>query len=88
MIQADVLRHTPAGVPSISLTLRHQSQQEEAGKQAAVQFETIALAYGVVAMEIAAIEPGQHVSIKGFINRKNRFSEMPVMHITDFKLLN
>jgi len=88
IISADTLRHTPAGVPALTLTLRHESHQEEAGKDAATQFEISALAFGMVAMELAEVHPGEMVTVKGFMNRKNRFSDAPVLHITEFKTLN
>ena len=88
IIALDTLRHTPAGIPSISLTLRHESQQEEAGKPATAQFDMNAVAFGEIAAEIskAGARTGQRISVKGFMNRKNRFSEFPVLHITQFKL--
>ena len=72
----------------MSLTLRHQSQQEEAGEQAATQFDMNAVAYGDIAQNMATLplKTGQRISVKGFMNRKNRFSEYPVLHITQFKL--
>lgn len=88
IISSDTLRHTPAGIPALALTLRHESQQEQAGKPATVQFEMPAMAYGVVAMELAEVHPGERVSFKGFMNRKNRFSDAPILHITEFKTLN
>lgn len=88
IIATDTLRHTPGGLPALSLTLRHESQQEEAGKMTTTQFELPALAFGVVAMELAEMHPGERLSFKGFLNRKNRFSDAPVLHITGFKTLN
>jgi primosomal replication protein N len=88
IISSDTLRHTPAGIPALAVTLRHESQQVEAGKPATVQFQMPAMAYGVVAMELAEVHPGERVTFKGFMNRKNRFSDAPILHITEFKTLN
>ena len=87
MITAEPLRHTPAGMPVASLVLRHRSEQEEAGNTSTAQFEVSAVAFGELAAQLAKIGPGQQVSVKGFMNRKNRFSEYPVLHITQFKLI-
>lgn len=88
ILTADTLRHTPGGLPALSLTLRHESQQEEAGEETTTQFQMTALAFGTVARELAARQPGERLSFKGFLNRKNRFSDAPVLHITGFKTLN
>lgn len=88
IVALDTLRHTPAGIPSITLTLRHESRQEEAGSEADTRFEMNAVAFGEIAKELAtaSLKTGQRISVKGFMNRKNRFSEYPVLHITQFKL--
>ena len=86
IVALEPLRHTPAGIPCVSLTLRHESQQEEAGKPAAAQFDMNAVAFGEIAMAMSGVRTGQRISVKGFMNRKNRFSEFPVLHITQFKL--
>ena len=44
--ERDVLRYTPAGVPIVSATLSHSSQQVEAGVERLVEFEMAALAAG------------------------------------------
>ncbi len=88
IITSDTLRHTPGGIPALSITLRHESQQEEAGKATATQFDIPALAYGIVAMELSEVHAGDRVTIKGFMNRKNRFSDAPILHVTEFKTLN
>jgi primosomal replication protein N len=87
IVALDTLRHTPAGIPSFSLTLKHESKQEEAGSEADTRFEMNAVAFGEIANEMArSLKTGQQISVKGFMNRKNRFSEYPVLHITQFKL--
>ena len=87
VIETDSLRHTPAGMPVLSLRIRHQSQQEEAGKMSMAQFEVGAVAFDDTALALSKIRPGEMLLVKGFMNRKNRFSEYPVLHITQFKLL-
>jgi primosomal replication protein N len=87
VIEVDALRHTPAGVPVMSLKLKHESQQQEAGNPSTAQFEISAVAFGDSAIDLSIIQPGQTLSVKGFMNRKNRFSDYPVLHITQFKLI-
>ncbi len=87
VIEVDALRHTPAGVPVMSMKLKHESQQDEAGNPGTAQFEISAVAFGDTAIDLSIIQPGQTLSVKGFMNRKNRFSDYPVLHITQFKLI-
>ena len=87
VIETDALRHTPAGIPVMSLKLKHESEQEELGKPSPAHFEVNAVAFGDIAVDLSIIQTGQQISVKGFMNRKNRFSEYPVLHITNFKLI-
>ncbi len=81
----DTLRTTPGGVKSLSLTLIHQSTQTEANAQIAVEVEMNAIAFGELALEMNCVRADDNISIKGFLSRKNRFSPMPILHITQFK---
>ncbi len=44
-----------------------------------------AVAFGELATELNSVKEGDNISIKGFLSRKNRFSPMPILHITQFK---
>ena len=48
ILERDVLRYTPAGVPIVTATLQHSSQQMEAGVARLVEFEITALAAGEI----------------------------------------
>ena len=81
----DALRATPGGVATLNLTLNHQSTQREGKADVAVEVEMNAVAFGELATEMNSVKEGDTVSIKGFLSRKNRFSSMPILHITQFK---
>ncbi len=81
----DTLRTTPGGVATLNLTLIHQSTQREANAEVAVEVELNAVAFGELAAEMNGVKVGDNISIKGFLSRKNRFSAMPILHITQFK---
>ena len=51
-----------------------------------VEVEMNAVAFGDLATEMDSVSEGDNISIKGFLSRKNRFSPMPILHITQFKL--
>jgi primosomal replication protein N len=82
----DAPRRTPGGVASLSLTFSHQSVQQEDGHAVNVDLEIEAIAYGEVAEALEVLVAGSALSVKGFLSRKNRFSDTPVLHITQFKI--
>jgi primosomal replication protein N len=82
--ERDVLRYTPAGVPIVSATLSHSSQQVEAGVERLVEFEMNALAAGEISGRFARAELGAAHQFTGFVARKNRSSKALVFHIIDF----
>ena len=81
----DALRTTPGGVATLHLTLNHQSTQREGNGEVAVEVDMNAVAFGELASEMDRVKAGDNISIKGFLSRKNRFSPMPILHITQFK---
>ena len=81
----DTLRTTPGGVATLHLSLIHQSTQREGKTEVAVEVEMNAVAFGELATKMNSVKAGDNISIKGFLSRKNRFSPMPILHITQFK---
>jgi primosomal replication protein N len=84
ILERDVLRYTPAGVPIVTATLAHGSQQVEAGVTRQVEFEITALAAGEISGRFARAELGAAHQFTGFLARKNRNSKALVFHIIDF----
>ena len=84
ILERDVLRYTPAGIPIVSATLKHGSQQVEAGVERVVEFEMTALAAGEISGRFARAELGAAHQFTGFVARKNRSSKALVFHIIDF----
>jgi primosomal replication protein N len=84
ILERDVLRYSPAGVPIVSATLAHSSQQVEAGVARQVEFEIAALAAGEISGRFARAELGAVHKFTGFLARKNRNSKALVFHIVDF----
>jgi primosomal replication protein N len=82
--ERDVLRYTPAGVPIVSATLTHSSQQVEAGGARLVEFEILALAAGEISGRFSRAELGAVHEFTGFLAKKNRNSKALVFHIIDF----
>jgi len=84
ILERDVLRYTPAGVPIVSATLSHSSQQVEAGVERLVEFEMAALAAGEISGRFSRAELGAVHQFTGFVAKKNRSSKALVFHIIDF----
>ncbi len=81
----DAPRSTPGGVAALNLTLRHQSTQTEGNNEVAVEVEMQMVAFGETAKAMADVNAGDRISVKGFLSRKNRFSVLPILHITQYK---
>jgi primosomal replication protein N len=75
--ERDILRYTPAGIPIVSGTLQHSSQQTEARVDRAV-------AAGEISGRFASAELGAVHRFRGFLARKSRNSKALVFHIIDF----
>ncbi len=82
--ERDVLRYTPAGVPIVSATLTHSSQQVEAGVARLTEFEIVAVAAGEISGRFSQAELGAVYQFTGFLAKKNRNSKALVFHIIDF----
>ena len=85
IVEREVLRFTPAGVPIVSAVLTHRSQQIEAGAARQVEFEIIALAAGEISGRFSQAEMGATHLFTGFLARKNRNSKSLVFHLIDFR---
>ena len=81
------LRYTPAGVPLSGFRLLHRSQQVEGGRERQVECELPGIAMAQVALDMARLNAGHAVRIRGFLNRKNRMSAQIVLHATSLEPL-
>ena len=84
ILEREVLRYTPAGVPIVAANLLHQSEQLEAGVARKIDFEMLAVAAGEISGRLAGAELGAAYQFTGFLAKKNRNSKSLVFHIIDF----
>ena len=82
LTERGALRYTPAGIPAIECSLRHQSVQAEAGSERRVECELFAVAFGDVARELAARPVGSALRCEGFLARRYRTGITVALHIT------
>lgn len=82
VVEREMLRYTPAGIPIVSAKLAHSSQQLEAKVQRLVEFEIATLAVGEISGRFSQLELGQLYHFTGFMARKNRNSKSLIFHLT------
>ncbi|MGE5087554.1 MAG: primosomal replication protein N [Candidatus Levyibacteriota bacterium] len=85
VVERGELRHTPAGIPAVELTLSHRSRQAEADGQREVECEMHAVAFGEVAKGLAGVKPGAVLHCEGFIARRYRTGTSVALHVTRFE---
>ncbi len=84
IVERDVLRYTPAGIPIVSAKLLHSSKQVEAGIERLVEFEIDTLVAGEISGRFNHAELGSVHQFTGFLARKSRNSKSLVFHIVNF----
>jgi primosomal replication protein PriB len=89
VVKCDVLRHTPAGIPSIKFSVNHESKQaiqlNNATVQIPVTVEIEIIALDDLAQQMVETQPGVQVTVKGFLNRKHQKSSVNILHATQIK---
>ena len=85
MVQIEPLRYTPAGIPLLSVILRHASEQIEAGMKRKVECEVNAVILGDLALK--GLKTGAQIIAQGFLARRSLKSTQLVMHINDIKTM-
>lgn len=86
LVEKDDLRFTPAGIPRITLKIRHISAQTEAGMARQVCCLVPMLALGEVARQISCFELGQQVSVVGFLAQRSLRIAQLILHVDNIKL--
>jgi primosomal replication protein N len=88
VVAPGALRHTPAGIAAFDFRLRHESQQEEAGRPRRVAVEIPAVGFGEVASRLSRLEAGAAIGATGFLAAKSVTHSQPVLHINEFNLID
>lgn len=87
VMELEVLRHTPAGLPVLNFTLEHRSRQDEAGLSRDVELEIAAKALGDQARLLAGTKLGGRIRVAGFMAAKSARNRQPVLHVTAIEFL-
>ena len=86
LLTREALRYTPAGVPVLTFTLVHESQQIEARAPRQVSLEIDAVAIGGVALELNKVEQGGAVRVRGFMANRSKRSRRAMLHVNEFDI--
>ena len=87
--EAPDTRYSPGGVPIARFTLRHQSEQAEAGVTRRVECELGVVASGeALQPAVKGLRPEQRVRVEGYLNRAHRRRpDRVVLHARTIELL-
>ncbi|MDD2833614.1 MAG: primosomal replication protein N [Methylotenera sp.] len=86
VVQIEPLRYTPAGIPLLSVILRHASEQTEAGMRRKVECEVNAVILGDLALK--GLKSGTQIIVQGFLARRSLKSTQLVMHINNIEYVS
>ena len=67
LVERSALRYTPAGLPALDLSLKHESELSEDGQPRKVSMEMRAVAIGAVTLPLLALELGAAGLYAGFL---------------------
>jgi len=83
LVERGALRYTPAGLPALDLSLKHESEVSENGQPRKVSVEIRALAIGDIVTALSALALGSQGQFAGFLasSRNGRFLRFHVTSI-------
>jgi primosomal replication protein N len=81
LVERAALRYTPAGLPALDLSLKHESEVSEDGQPRKVSMEIKAVAIGAITRMLTALELGTAGLYAGFL-APSRNKRGLLFHIT------
>ena len=81
------LRYTPAGIPLLSFTLKHVSQQSEASMKRQVECEVPVVAMAKLAEQGRGLQVGSTAKVVGFLAKKSLNSRQLILHINELEII-
>jgi primosomal replication protein N len=82
LVERGALRYTPAGLPALDLSLKHESEVTQEGQMRKVSMEIKARAVGEITRRLAGIEIGSQHGFAGFLGSQ-RNGRGIVFHLTE-----
>lgn len=82
LVERSALRYTPAGLPALDLSLKHESEVTQDGKPRKVWFDIRARAIGEITRRVETLELGSLHGFAGFLGSQ-RNGRGVVFHVTE-----
>jgi primosomal replication protein N len=82
LVERGAMRYTPAGLPALDFSLRHESTVTQDGQPRKVSIEVRARAIGDIVARVAALEMGSSQGFAGFLGSQ-RNGRGVVFHVTE-----
>jgi primosomal replication protein N len=82
VVTRDALRYTPAGLPALGLTLKHEGTASEDGQLRKVSLEIRAVGIGAITQALARLALGEAATFGGFLAGARNGRGL-VLHVTD-----
>jgi len=79
LIQVDLVRYSPAGVPIAEAVILHRSSQAVASQTRQVECELTVQASGSLASQLAQLVVGTQVKLEGALNRRSMNSRQLIL---------
>ena len=83
LVERGAVRYTPAGLPALDLSLKHESEVTQDGRPRKVSLEIKARAVGDITTRLNGIEIGSEHGFAGFLGSM-RNGRGIVFHVTEF----
>jgi primosomal replication protein N len=82
LVQRGAMRYTPAGLPALDLSLKHESEVTQDGQLRKVSMEIKARAVGEIVQRLAGLEMGSEHGFAGFLGSQ-RNGRGVIFHVTE-----
>jgi primosomal replication protein N len=82
LVERGALRYTPAGLPALDLSLKHESEVTQDGQSRKVWFDIRARAIGDITRRVEKLELGSSHGFAGFLGSQ-RNGRGVVFHVTE-----
>jgi primosomal replication protein N len=82
LVERGAMRYTPAGLPALDMSLKHESEVTQDGQPRKVSMEIKARAVGEITRRLSALEIGSSHGFAGFLGSQ-RNGRGIVFHVTE-----
>jgi primosomal replication protein N len=82
LVQRGAMRYTPAGLPALDMSLKHESTVTQEGQPRKVSMEIKARAIGEITQRLLRLELGSEHGFAGFLGSQ-RNGRGTVFHVTE-----